>query len=88
MDDDRKQFLNFLKKNKVKISTKFLLSYFTLTNQPFVSITDLIMWLGISRDTAIKTLYKSYKLNEDYLEILQGEEIEITNKEYITPFYN
>ena len=71
-------FLKFLRKNKCIIPEDFIIKYYILTKDNFVSISDCILWLNISRDNIIKTLRKTYKINSDYFEISYEEELNIT----------
>ena len=58
-----KNFIVFLRKQKCIVPEDFIINYYILTKNIFVSLTDCIGWLKIQRDGIMKTLKTSYKKN-------------------------
>jgi len=77
-----KNFIWFLKKQKCIIPEKFIVNYFIITNNNFVSLTDCTFWLKVKRDGILKTLNESYVKNTDFFEITKEEEKELTRLDY------
>ena len=72
------EYINSLDKNNYKVSKDFIIKYYELTKDNFVSISDCIDWLQVTRDNILKTLKKTYKINTDFFEINYKEEDNIT----------
>lgn len=71
-------FILFLRKQKCIIPEKFVFNYFTMTKNNFVSLSDCVMWLDVSRDNIVKTLKKSYVENTEYFYVDKEEEINLS----------
>ena len=78
MDNEIQNFKLFLQKNKCIIPSYFIINYYILTKDNFISLVDCIYWLKISRDAIFKTLKRTYKVNIDYVEITKEEELDMT----------
>jgi hypothetical protein len=76
--NNAKSFVSFLRKQKCIIPEVFITKYHNLTKDNFVSLSDCIDWLSVTRDNIIKTLRKTYKINTDFFEINYEEEDNIT----------
>lgn len=83
---DIKNFVYYLKKQKCIVPEDFIVNYYIITKEVFVSLSDSIKWLKVQRDSIMKTLIDSYKKNIDYFEISKNEELELTkiNKEILS----
>ena len=64
-----KNFVFFLRKQKCIIPENFITKYYNLTKDNFVSLSDCIDWLDVTRNNILKTLRKTYNNNMDYFEI-------------------
>ena len=75
---------NFLRKQKCIIPEDFIVNYYILTSENFISFADCFSWLRIFRPGFLKTLKESYKINIDYFEISKEEEKSLSqiNQEY------
>ena len=64
----------------------FIINYYILTKNIFVSLSDSINWLNVQRDGVLKTLRTCYEKNIDYFKISKEEELNLTkiNKKNIT----
>ena len=71
-------FLIYLRKQNCIIPEDFIIKYYKLTKDNFVSISDCIDWLNVTRDNIVKTLKNSYNINIDFFEITYEEESNIT----------
>jgi phage anti-repressor protein len=77
-------FLSFVRSKKCIVPEDFIIKYYILTSDIFISFADCLVWLKIQRDGLIKTLKTSYEKNIDYVEISKNEEETISkiNLEY------
>lgn len=73
-------------KTDEKIPDQFIRDYYLFTSGKYVSACELIKWLGIERNTFIKTLAQQYTVNVDYFVTTYEDEmneIKVTDvKEY------
>ena len=66
MNTEINNFIFFLRKQKCIIPEKFISTYFLITKNNFISLSDCVFWLEVTRDNIIKTLKKTYNENKDY----------------------
>ena len=77
MNSEIKNFIFFLRKQKCIIPEKIIINFYIITKNNFISLSDCVLWLNISRDNIVKTLKKSYEENIDYFYIDREEELNL-----------
>lgn len=78
METEIKNFIDFLRKQKCIIPETFILNYFIITKNNFISLSDCVLWIDVSRDSIVKTLKKTYVENKDYFFIDKNEELNLS----------
>jgi len=78
MESEIKNFIEFLRKQKCIIPETFILNYFIITKNNFISLSDCVLWIDVSRDSIVKTLKKTYSENKDYFFIDKNEELNLS----------
>ena len=56
----------FKKKNNCILSDDNIITYYLLSNIPFISLSEFTVWIGINRKTIIESLQKKYLIDKDY----------------------
>jgi hypothetical protein len=62
--NNAKSFVSFLIKQKCIIPEIFITKYYNLTNDNFVSLSDCIDWLNVTRDNIMRTFTAGTLLND------------------------
>jgi len=62
-------------KSNEKLPNSFIKEYYIFTAGKYISVSEFIIWLGITRNTFIETLLAKFKKNQDYFIVNYEDEM-------------
>ena len=65
----------FNNKSNEKLPNSFIKEYYIFTAGKYISVSEFIIWLGITRNTFIETMLAKFKKNQDYFIVSYEDEM-------------